>query len=134
MMQFTFDENIVSDLHKDAYGFRPRGMFWTAWDQMSDAEKQAEWDSLLLALELELEREEEAKVAAEDRWHRMVIEAMKATGGSEEDVIRWLWDAECIDDPNSQDIEMFAWELGIIHTETGRDVIKTLTRILKPKY
>ena len=134
MTQFTFDENIVSDLHKDAYGFRPRETFWNIWDQKSDAEKQAEWDSLLRALELEMEREEAAKAAAEDAWHRMVTEAMKATGGSEEDVIRWLWDAECIDDPNSQDIEMFAWELGVIHTDTGREVIRTLTRILKLKY
>jgi len=36
-MKYTFDENIFSDLYKDAYGVRPRGhAFYTA----SNEEKQ----------------------------------------------------------------------------------------------
>jgi len=32
MSQYTFDADIVSDLHKDAYGFRPREGFWNHWN------------------------------------------------------------------------------------------------------
>ena len=30
-MAYTFDENLVSDLHKDAYGFRPSQSFWATF-------------------------------------------------------------------------------------------------------
>lgn len=46
-MNYTFDERSVSDLHKDAYGFRPGESFWTEW-QASDMDgKQALWDLMI---------------------------------------------------------------------------------------
>jgi len=46
-MAYTFDSNIVSDLHKDAHGFRPTEYFWEEWDQCGDDNRQAMWDSLI---------------------------------------------------------------------------------------
>jgi hypothetical protein len=31
--QYTYDERIVSDLYKEAYGSRPRADFWAKWDK-----------------------------------------------------------------------------------------------------
>ena len=64
---YTFDENIVSDLYKDAYGHRPGEYFWADWDACSDDAKQHLWDRLVDAVGESI-REEEArqKKAIED--------------------------------------------------------------------
>ena len=43
--QFSFDDNLYSDLHKDARGYRPRGDHYQL--TATDAEKQVLWDNLL---------------------------------------------------------------------------------------
>jgi len=48
---YTFDENIVSDLYKDAYGHRPGEYFWADWDACNDDAKQHLWDRLVEYLE-----------------------------------------------------------------------------------
>ena len=39
---YTFCEDSISDLHKDAYGMRPGEGFWQRWREATDDEKQAE--------------------------------------------------------------------------------------------
>lgn len=56
-MTYTFDERIVSDLHKDAFGFRPREYFWEEWNGATDAGKQEIWDDLQDALDRAIEYE-----------------------------------------------------------------------------
>ena len=46
MQNFTYSDELYSDLFKDANGFRPRGMLFDRWMAKSPAEKQREWDSL----------------------------------------------------------------------------------------
>jgi hypothetical protein len=45
--QYTFKELEVSDLHKDATGFRPQAEFWNQWATANDSEKQKIWDNLI---------------------------------------------------------------------------------------
>ena len=62
---YSFDENTLSDLHKDAYGFRPHNDgFWTTWRDADDDGKQAIWDGLVDTMV----REQEAEKAREDRY------------------------------------------------------------------
>jgi hypothetical protein len=56
-MTYTFDEDTVSDLHKDAYGFRPGANFWSAWAAFNGDQKQVLWDSMLGTRERTLELE-----------------------------------------------------------------------------
>ena len=37
---YTYDERIVSDLHKEVYGCRPREGFWRHWNESTADEKQ----------------------------------------------------------------------------------------------
>jgi len=55
---WTFDGDIVSDLHKDAYGFRPSQTWWEIWDSCLDSEKQKIWDDLLESLKASIIRTE----------------------------------------------------------------------------
>lgn len=97
-MSYTFDEYTVSDLHKDAFGFRPSQCWWDSWTTMTDDEKQSEWDSLIESMEAscveEASREQRAVAifentvsavlasGAKDRAtaHRWLMEASKAQG------------------------------------------------------
>lgn len=56
---FTFDADLFSDLHKEVYGFRPRG-HWFYDADTTDAERQAEWDHLCKVSERQFREEEEA--------------------------------------------------------------------------
>lgn len=49
-MEYTFDERCVSDLHKDAFGFRPNHDFWREWELSDNDGKQVIWDSLIEVL------------------------------------------------------------------------------------
>lgn len=56
-MTYTFDEKIVSDLHKDARGFRPSEAWWEQWILSSDQWKQRIWDDLCKEVEESIARE-----------------------------------------------------------------------------
>ena len=60
MSKFTFDTNLFSDLHKDVYGFRPRG-HWFYDASTTDEQRQEEWDYLCKRLDEQLEEEKVRK-------------------------------------------------------------------------
>ena len=64
MTDYTFDDNIISDLHKDARGFRPNEYFWEEWTQSPDDAKQQIWDSLCIEMEQSMAEQKAAEAAA----------------------------------------------------------------------
>ena len=127
-MEFTFDENIVSDLHKDAYGFRPSQSWWCMWAAFNGEQKQAEWDQLLRALDDSIEEE---KLEAEFRvqeFKSWVADTMSRGAGSEMTALRWICQTE--EFYHSQDVEFFVWNQGILFTEYGRDILEKLLSIV----
>ena len=109
-MKYTYDENIVSDLHKDAHGVRPGEYFWAEWDALDNDGKQRIWDNLLddldRALENEREYHQEAIADLEDRIRFMMS---TVAGCTREDAIRYLHDAY----NTHGDIEYLEHHLGV---------------------
>lgn len=97
-MAYTFDENIVSDLHKDAYGFRPTSYFWDNWKSSNDDEKQRIWDGLLVDLNAEIERDRNSKLQAVAEYERMVQHNLDHGAQTREDAIRWIVQALGLDE------------------------------------
>jgi len=56
---YTFDDNAFSDLHKDAFGFRPGENYWTWMGAASDDDKQKEWDFLIRTMHQRMKEEHE---------------------------------------------------------------------------
>ena len=79
-MVYTFDNDTVSDLHKDAYGMRPGAGWWARWKGMDDAARQAEWDYLCNAAESEARQEREAQDRAATRWEAHITKMMADNG------------------------------------------------------
>lgn len=90
MTVYTFDESIVSDLHKDAFGFRPREYFWEEWNNSSDASKQIIWDDLLDSLERANEWARAEEAAAVKQFEDRIELLMNMGASSRETAIRWI--------------------------------------------
>jgi len=91
---YTFDEQIVSDLHKDARGYRPSEYFWEEWSQCGDDTRQSMWDNLLEELAAETARQKDAYARAEIQFHQRVQGTMLAGAKDELTAIRWILEAE----------------------------------------
>lgn len=97
---YTFDEDTVSDLHKDAYGFRPKGNFWSAWAAFNGDQKQALWDSMCETFERNQELEAECRDAAAVYFDRMVATLRDAGASDFNMAMRWIHEAH---DTNGDD-------------------------------
>ena len=92
--EYTFDENIVSDLHKDAYGSRPGERFWAEWSLTDNDGKQRMWDALLDDLGRAIENEREYQQQAIAEFESWVAQTMSIVFNStREDCIRMMHDA-----------------------------------------
>lgn len=89
---YTFDGKIVSDLHKDAYGYRPSEYFWAEWNNSSDADKQHIWDRLLQELQISMELEAQQEIAAINAFELQIANALDLGAPSREDAVRWIVD------------------------------------------
>lgn len=110
-MAYTFDENIISDLHKDARGYRPSQDFWHGWNTMGDDTKQSVWDMLIEELNnsMEMQRLEEENALKEFRVTlRKVMDTMNCTWNRAVEVL-----AEAEGDDLSYDFDYFLWKQGL---------------------
>jgi hypothetical protein len=109
--QYTFDENILSDLYKDIFGTRPGEFFWSEWDAADNDRKQAMWDAMVDELGREIEREQQEQLAVERHLERIVIPNIQSylNGCSREDAIRHLHETY----DTHGDVEYLEFNLGV---------------------
>jgi len=108
---YTFDADTLSDLHKDAYGFRPRSEeFWNAWDSADDDGKQRIWDRILDDLDRALETEREIQQEAIAEFNRRVSHYTSVVlNSTREDAIRVMHDLYM----TNGNVESLEYELGV---------------------
>jgi len=89
-MTYTFDDNIYSDLYKEANGFRPgqSGMEW--WNSLDDDGKQKQWDSLLEDLDDEIKRQEQYEREAIESFEAAVSNNIELGAADRAEAIRWM--------------------------------------------
>lgn len=129
-MAYTFSTELVSDLHKDAFGHRPDTDFWDMWNNgLSDEGRQAEWDYMVKAVEQSINEEKRIEEAALVDFERELAAVRAAGKGVDESTaLCWMTPIEFEEnsDLNSQDIEHWVWQQGILFTERGRNIVGTL--------
>lgn len=123
---FTYDDNTFSDLHKDAYGFRPRGhRFYDA----TPAEKQEIWDYTIRALEASIEEEKEREARALEEFEHCLAETIRYGAADRETALRWMTQGKTFH--HSQDVEGWVYDQGILFTDYGRKLVKELEKIVE---
>ena len=79
------------DMHKDAYGFRPRGIDTSSWTE-ADFEREFFQLSVTIAEEDRIRKEAEEKAAHD---FEMRILSLQMTGATDRDMaLRWVHEAE----------------------------------------
>ena len=90
---YTFDENLISDLHKDAYGFRPSESFWASFAAFNPDQKQALWDSMIADLQGAMEEDRKMEELAISEFEKRIDGNIELGAKSREDAIRWVIDS-----------------------------------------
>jgi hypothetical protein len=94
------------DMHKDAYGFRPRGVDTSSWTLEQFQEE-------FVILGQAIDREETARKAAESKavelFERRVAELISTGAKDSEMAMRWIHEAE----ETNGDNDYLAWTLGL---------------------
>ena len=133
-MTYTFDSNIVSDLHKDARGYRPREYFWAEWNNSNDFDRQAIWDGLLCELAAETARQKDAYARAEIEFHQRIQGAMLLGAEDEHTAIRWILEAEQFaENDMAYGSDYVAWHFGLpykgLFDQQIQTVIATMIKV-----
>ena len=125
-MAYTFDERIVSDLHKDARGFRPSVYWWDQWKLCSDDQKQVMWDSLCEELEAEIAREKTAQKQAYFSLMNRIDETLALGAGDVITALKWIMEAEQFDDYDLQyGADYFCYHFGLAYSDKNLLPIQT---------
>jgi hypothetical protein len=126
-MTYTFSTEIFSDLHKDAYGFRPRNhRFYD--EATTDAERQRIWDNLCQVVEDNIAAEKEHEARALRDFESQINLRIALGAGDRATALRWMTQDEKF--YNEQCVEHWVWKQGILFTEEGRQLTKDLMNIV----
>lgn len=108
---YTFSNDIISDLHKDARGYRPLQGFFDMWNESSDDTKQEVWD--MLVKEMEYNQKEEARHEAENlvKFRELIRSVMDTASCNWKVALRYLIDAENLD--INFELDYFLWNQGL---------------------
>jgi urocanate hydratase len=100
----------LSDFHKDAFGFRPRGIYQEWW---TEDELEAEYQYLSNVCEENRIMEEAKHHQALLDFNKLIEETISYGASDRKTAIRWLLQGEEIDVNWSQDVEHFFWNHGL---------------------
>lgn len=130
-MAYTFDENIVSDLHKDARGYRPREMWWAEWNNGSDDDRQSIWDDLCRELEEEIRREQFLQEEAARAFEKRILDTQVLGAIDEDTAIRWIVQSMNLDEYDIlYGANYVLWEFGLSYSRPRRDQIDRIMKTL----
>lgn len=131
MTQYDFCDDTFSDLHKDVYGFRPRGIIMENWNMMPDEQKQVRWDELCEELEAN-EKADRIALRNNIASHQNSVQNVIDVGaGDRATAISWMVSEE--EFYHSQDVEHYVWNLGILFSDYGRELIEEIKSVVTYK-
>ena len=113
----------ISDYFKDAYGFRPRGVYKEWW---TEAELEAEYVKLSAVCKENMEEQALLQKEALVRFDKLLKRTIKLGAGDRKTAIRWLIEGEDLDINFGQDVDHFFW----LH-DLSWDAIEILKKELK---
>ena len=115
MTKYTFCENTISDLHKDAWGHRPSQGFWVRWNCATDDAKQKIWDDLIDDMVANDQAEAKAKKENASKLFLRIKETCKLGASNYRTAIRWILDADDIEHDFAYEGGQIAWEYNLAY-------------------
>ena len=94
------------DMHKDAYGFRPRGIDTSSW---TEEQFEAEFVSLSETIDANYKQQLAQEAVAQHDFEMRVLSLLQTGAKDREMALRWIHEAE---ETNGDD-SYLAWTLGL---------------------
>jgi len=113
MTKYTFCDETVSDLHKDAWGHRPSNSFWFHWNCGTDDAKQKIWDDLID--DMVKNDAEEARIKADNvsNLAKRIKDTCKLGAKNYRTAIRWILEADGLEHDKYYGGDQLAFEFNI---------------------
>ena len=103
----------ISDVHKDAYGFRPRG----SYDNYSVVELKAELDRLCEIAEEEYKRQQELETEAYKALHKHLADLVSIGARDFKQALAWDIQAEDCEHDGFIDYGFYCYKKGIAYNK-----------------
>jgi len=135
-MTYTFEENIFSDLHKDARGRRPGDGHEFYQPYTTDARKQEIWDSMIEEFNDEQKEEEMRHTAALESFEARIA-ATRALGASTDvDAIKWILESEELTAYDYMyGVDYVAYHFGLAYSNPLKELFtKAMADVSQPNY
>jgi len=128
---FTWDGqlDLISDLHKDVFGFRPGATYLEAFWSLTESGQQNVYDDLCAQLEQNQQEEKVQEQAAVEEFQARIEDVIGLGAGNRLTALSWITGQEKF--YHIQDVEHFVWEQGILFTDYGKKLVKELLTIVK---
>ena len=130
-MTFNYSDDCFSDLHKDVYGYRPRGAAMEEWNSRTPRQKNELFNALCDELE-EVTRDEKRQA---DRnlfeFTGQIMDMIELGAKDRETALRWM--TQDHEFHSEQDVSHWVWAHGILFTEYGKQLVKDLLKIVEIK-
>ena len=128
---YTYTTELFSDLHKDVYGYRPRGAAMEEWNSRTPRQKNELFNALCDELE-EVTRDEKRQA---DRnlfeFTGLIMDMIELGAKDRETALRWM--TQDHEFHSEQDVSHWVWAHGILFTEYGKQLVKDLLKIVEIK-
>jgi hypothetical protein len=121
-MTYTYDDALISDLHKDAFGYRPRAVYFADWRDMTPGQKQAEWDDLCAIVEENNRREADIQSHRYDEWNAHVSKI--AADNRVNLAAAIYWDMDAMGVSGAADQYCFKWGMSFSVADEIRKILK----------
>lgn len=108
MAMIDLNDTLISDLHKDARGYRPRNLP----QYMEEVEFTALWDGLIEELDEGMERDRRRNLKAQRTLEEALTMYQTRYNISRGDALRWVWEAEGDEDG---DVGYWMYNTGITY-------------------
>lgn len=119
---FTYDDRVVRDLYKDAYGFRP-SLDWDAnYRAATPAQRQAIWDRLLKEFDETQLLEFKSNMRMQKNFEAYIEAAIRTGAADRKVAIRW-W-LQNFDRDTLVDVDYFLYTVGYSENKVIADEIK----------
>jgi len=125
-------ETLLSDHHKDAYGFRPSLRRYPKW--ITIRELDAEHERLDKIMTENDERQKFREAVALELYVSYLEEVQRNHGVSEADTIRWDMQSEGYEHHHQQSLEHFFWKKGLSFEQIDKWTKKTMELLGLPKW
>ena len=113
MTKYTYSDELVSDLHKDAWGRRPSNSFWFHWNCGTEDAKQKIWDDLIDDMVKNDAEEAKAKKNNASKLVQRIREVCKLGAQNYRTAIKWILEADELEPDFQYDGDQLAWEYNI---------------------